>query len=110
MQETMRKTPMGITSPATGSTVGTSFTATGTCDDVVSSTDHPTMTATFTIGGSDYTGTMSYDTGKWSAAFSNIPTGSGGTLTITCSAMSGNDPQSTNITVSSSGTGTAQAA
>lgn len=95
---------MGITSPATGGTVGTSFTATGSCSSVVSSTDHPTMTATFTIGDTPYTGTMSYPgAGSWSADFSNIPTGSGGTLKVTCSAMSGDDPESTGITVTSGG-------
>jgi hypothetical protein len=70
---------IAISSPAAGSTVGTSFTVRGTCTE-----NHQVTVA---IEGANLSNSATPSNGSWSTGFSNVPSG-----TYTIKASCGTPP------------------
>lgn len=80
---------IAITSPPAGGTAGNPITVSGTVSPVTC-----TVTCKITVGGMDYPGTVTGPdpTGRWSATFPPIPSGTG---TITGTANQGGNSANT---------------
>jgi hypothetical protein len=96
--EKVTSTPFRITSPSSGSLLGTTFPATGTVDWTIGGS----VTATLTVPGHAPIPVQAQQAGRitWQADFANVPTGSGASIEATWSLGSPPWPTADNLTIS----------